>query len=593
MVSEKIDKFEFMDVYRELYRSGKTYNQSMLIVSGYIGYVIGKQKSDDENIIRLQNYYSDKSIDEIKKDFGYVLSEWEKEMPPDRRRTDSNTRKLIAKVAKQLKAEGPFIDVATGTSSILAEINHENIYGYDISESMQMISKAVLKLEDNELKNDIFLSDSIKQLSKNEGVFIFDPPMGGLHTKPSTWNQDRVSKIFGSASGKTAPELLFLTSFFLHAAKESYFIGLFPESLVSRINNDTVSMRKFLIHNSLECIVILNTGLVMVIGKGIDWLNIDTFYDSNKEDNIRIIRLKKDFSITSFTGKTFNTLEELLTDLGQENLVHIRRRSELVNSNYVVELPYEIKDRKQLDIQEIRQELNKIINTIHNNYEQLNSDLDSYLVKEQKEDDAGNSNNEGEKKWFEIEPETGKSIISKDVLVLKELYQTNLIVEIEDTLWTIDIINFNEGLGKFDHYNEFITKLKILYDHNRLKKEKNALRIISSKTEPSVEDSATSFNDFINPKSFFSEIIGLLNDTEKRIYQNLCDYWLFGDERKTFLDKENKKESLANIVRTIKLLKAIGLVYSTQNQDKYKQDIIELYQTNRIFHPLLDGGYEL
>ncbi len=509
----------------------------------------------------------------------------------DRIRTDSNTIRIVQKIAKLLRNEKPFIDWALGLGSSLIGFD-ENAFGQEISEDMLEIAKANLLLNSVSIDN-LKRGDSLETPEFKDGIIFFDPPMGGQHTKPSEWNAKRTEDILGSKTGKTAPELLFLTSFFLHASKDSYFIGLFPESIISRINNEAVNLRKFLINHSLKGLIKLES-LVLIVGKGIDWISEDKAKELNKDDEIPIIRIKSDFSLTPFLSKTFTSFDDFLQQLGKENLLQTYKRKELQKDNYVIELPYEIKDRKPENIQKIRAALKVNLESIQKEYKQLNSDLDNHLVKGQSEEESEDKSiNKSDKKWFEIEPETEEETIPEDVLVLKELYQTNLITEQDEILWMLDVLNLNDSLEKFDDYNEIIKKLKILYEHKRLKIEDNALKIISSETEPSVNDTEVSFNDFIKPEKFFSEIIGLLNEREKRIYQNICDYWLFGNEEKTFLHKNNKKEDLSDIVRTIKLLKSYGLLYSTQKQDKYKDTLFELYQTNRIFHPLFDGGYEL
>ena len=50
---------------------------------------------------------------------------------------------------------------------------------------------------------------------------------------------------------KLQSELLFLLSFLINADNNDYFIGLFPENILTKNNKDYISIRKYLVKNSL------------------------------------------------------------------------------------------------------------------------------------------------------------------------------------------------------------------------------------------------------------------------------------------------------------------------------------------------------
>ena len=592
MAKNKDKKNTFAELWKKEYQKGKTYKKVLTEVSGSLHQIIEKQDfTEDKLTTEINEFYGSGNWDNS---FYYEIAEkYEEKAEKDRIRTNPDIVLLIQTIAKKLNPNGPFVDWAVGLGSILVGIG-KDIFGQDIDPDMVRITKANLGI--NELSsNNIIFGDSIKNPQKKDGIIIFDPPMGGQISKPSNWESKKVKNILGSNTGKTPPEILFLTSFFLHSEPNSYFIGLFPESFISRNSSEFNFIREYLIKHSLKTIIRTQTGLLLIVG-----INGK---DLNLKDDIPIIRIKQKFSISEFIKtQASTTLEEFLIEFtnlieteDQEkekerlNLVKTEKRKSLLkNDHYAISLPYVItRKTDSKTVNELRTILKDTIGEVKNNYDELNIILDKYLRID-------------ESSGKESEPETqvGKLtdwIFTDDNItevkkVLGELLNRELIFLILDvSVCVFDQNKIKSEFKQYYDYQDIFKQLKVLYEDKRLINVKGLLNI-SVDEDKAYEIATLDFVKFIMPNQFFKSVIDLLNKNEKQIYQNLCEYWIFGEEDKTFI--RTKAVSFSDIVRSLKLFKEVGLVIKTQNQDIYEDDIIELYQTHRIYHPLIDGRVE-
>lgn len=117
------------------------------------------------------------------------------------RQTDGFTQRVITKVAKLLNSEGPYIDIAVGTGSLLKDFDVE-VWGDDINPKMVVIARCYLyfylkNVTYESLINDIRLQDSIETFDYSgykNAVILFDPPMGDfrLYPKDEKWQNTEI-----------------------------------------------------------------------------------------------------------------------------------------------------------------------------------------------------------------------------------------------------------------------------------------------------------------------------------------------------------------------------------------------------------------
>jgi hypothetical protein len=590
MAKNKNKKNTFAELWKKEYQKGKTYKKVLTEVSGSLHQIIEKQDfTEDKLTTKINEFYGSGNWDNS---FYYEIAEkYEEKAEKDRIRTNPDIVLLIQTIAKKLNPNGPFVDWAVGLGSILVGIG-KNIFGQDIDPDMVRITKANLGINKLSSENIIF-GDSLKNPVKKDGIIIFDPPMGGQQSKPTNWNSKEVKQILGSNTGKTPPEILFLTSFFLHSKPDSYFIGLFPESFISRNSGEFNSIRKYLIKHSLKTIIRTPKGLLLVVGfKG---------KNLNKDDEIPIIRMKQNFSISKFLKtQSSTTFSEFITefthfskikDQEEEERIHLvkfeKRESLLSNDNCAISLPYEItRNVDSKTVKELQILLKEAVYEIQNNYDELNTLLDVNLKIEGTKDQI----TESEPKEKLIDWIFTKDNITEVKNILSELLNRELIFPVlDDSVCVFDQKKIKSEFNRYYDYQDIFKQIKILYEDKRLKNVKGLLNISADK-DKGYKIATLDFKKFIMPKQFFKSVMDLLNINEKQIYQNLCEYWIFGEEDKTFI--RTKAVSFSDIVRSLKLFKEIGLVIKTQNQDIYEKDIIELYQTHRIYHPFIDGMVE-
>jgi hypothetical protein len=569
-----MSKKDFKEYWIEQNKT-KTYFQALISCSNLITKTI-QNKSEEKTLeIALQETFEIDKWD--KSHYTELIEKYEEKADKDKCRTEANTIKIVQKMAQLLRNGKPFIDWALGFGNSLIGLDGE-IFGQDINSDLIEIASANLLINNVSPKN-IQQGDSLESPLKKDGVIFFDPPMGGQHTKPDKWNDKKTKEILGSTTGKTAPELLFLTSFFLHASKDSYFIGLFPESIISKINNEAVNLRKFLIRHSLMGLIKLES-LVLIVGKGIEWISEVKAKELSKEDEIPIIRFKNNFPFASFLSKTHTSFDNFLCELGTENLKRIYKREELKKDNYVIELPYEINQKEHLSLSEIRIKLESSLSSIQSEYENLNSEIkDDLLIETHRRESEPEAKNTD---WFlKIEDKSDNL-----KTILKRLYDTRIIQEVESNICTLYLELYE--IDRVDYFSALISDLQELYKNHRLKVNESKVIQISISEITSFEKYSKPFEEFILPENYYSKIFTLFNNKEKAIFRNLSEYWLFRNQDRTYI--ETKTYTISEIISAIKLFKTLGLVKSTTEQDFYIKGLIEIYNSNRIYHPLIDGG---
>ena len=241
-----------------------------------------------------------------------------------------------------------FFDLAVGTGSILENLPGD-VYGFDVDGKLAIIAQNYLFFS-NEKKIDIQQRDSIfenvfnfdtSKTSKDFSIFFFDPPMGGnSRTIPANWSGTNYQEIIGEGTKKASSEALFLTNYLLNAPNDSYFIGLFPASILFRSNKDYSSLRNYLVKNSLKFIIEVSdtksSGKIILVG---------TKNKNKLNENIPVINISNsNKDLSEFISNLINFQEKNILGSNKENdqivyndfaVIDFINRNEYLNFNAI------------------------------------------------------------------------------------------------------------------------------------------------------------------------------------------------------------------------------------------------------------------
>ena len=206
--------------------------------------------------------YSKFSKKEIKNVLKNLINNKSELLQSSSRKTNTNTKQLISSIAKNLPYKN-YIDLAIGTGSLLDDLNGK-LYGIDVNPKLVVVAKIYLFFCEKEIDFDSFqmdsnirIGDAITEypMSKANNIVLFDPPMGDYRKYPQLEEWQKTNILESKKPVKLQSELLFLLSFLINADNNDYFIGLFPENILTKNNKDYISIRKYLVKNSLIAVI--------------------------------------------------------------------------------------------------------------------------------------------------------------------------------------------------------------------------------------------------------------------------------------------------------------------------------------------------
>lgn len=531
-----------------------------------------------ENLEKIQKFKVLK-YEQIKQAVMDLVSSLDDIYSSDKKRTNRFTAKLVQNIIQPICKNKTLIDLSLGKGTLLENLSNTT-EGQDIDLRQVIIAEFFLS-KYNEIKN-IFVGDSLENsniFKKNneETIYIFDPPMGDLRTYPKG-NEWQNTNILKTKPDRLQSEILFLMSVLIHANDNDYFIGLFPENILTKNNKEYNDIRKYLIKNSLIAVIKVPTNHILLIGQKlltenksnqIPVLNINSPLNQEQLQFIsKEITKKKDFNFEQFykilpedNGTFINDIgfESFNKDWSQIFAYKIFDRQELINNKQSIYIPV-IKSYEEKHIatpKEIFENITDKENEIKTTFENLKSiisDLPEMF-----------STQEREKEWFEKEDLE----ITPETEALRYFYNRH-----EKEILLSENIN-----------PEMYSYIKILFSYNRLTFLKTKIKIDFTQSVSNLECDWEEFYKVFNPlkdKRIVSILDMVQSDNNiKLVFENICQYWMLNqDEEKTIIKKKSMKTN--ELKRCLRVSEELGLLIFNKHKVKFaeEEDKSEIYLYN-------------
>ena len=524
--------------------------------------------------------YSKFSKKEIKNVLKNLINNKSELLQSSSRKTNTNTKQLISSIAKNLPYKN-YIDLAIGTGSLLDDLNGK-LYGIDVNPKLVVVAKIYLFFCEKEIDFDSFqmdsnirIGDAITEypLSKTNNIVLFDPPMGDYRKYPQLEEWQKTNILESKKPVKLQSELLFLLSFLINADNNDYFIGLFPENILTKNNKDYISIRKYLVKNSLIAVIKVLEAHVILIGKKklnadkykkIPVIRIQSRLNEKQLDYISSEIIKgenydfdKYFSIEpSEFGtiiKEYDSIESYNKDF--RNITHVIYNRQDLKNNYIINLPsklsyediYKNQTKSPKELLTFLQEKENTIKILMQNLSENIANTEFY---------SDNIEEEQKPLWFEeYDEKQDPELINALNYFYKIGYQLT-----QDNINDYHDFQIRENINADSYFN-----LKVLYKDGRVKLLKNKAKIYFGKDEK-LKIKKIDLNEFY--KSFeplqdpnVSKILDMVtaDNNIRLVFEDLCKYYMLDqDEDATLLKK--KALPIKEFTRCLKVLENLGLV---------------------------------
>ena len=552
--------------------------------------------------IEVKQYISNVPRSIIKRSIEKLIEQNSQFLQPSSQKTSTSTEKIISAIAKRLPVK-TYMDIAIGTGSLLANLDGE-IYGSDINPRMAIIAKVYLYFCDknihlgehdkdyDNIQTDDSLENYIQYNKKEPAVIIFDPPMGDLRQIPDKWIQnEKLAEIIKSKKKnlKLPSEVLFLLNFLIKSNKNDYFIGLFPESIRNRNNNEYNNLRQYILRNSLLAVIKVQTGHVLLVGinstnlrtkyQRIPILNIKGHLNSEQIEYIANHITKKNYEYEEFYDIEPIDRGTIIQQIGlrKYNKMHaqifaykVYARDELLVTNSI---PIPTISSYEEKISKNPKELLKSIQEKENNIKNAITYIEN-IISELPEDEEVPE----EKQWFE-------DGTTEEEKALKYFWD----IRTEKYFESEPFISQYKYKNKMD--KECLSNLKILKKCKRLTFTKASyinIHFGEKDNKNKLKDEV--FYTKLKPINFDKNIKLLLNmadETVKNIYDNHCRYTI-GDlpEEETYLN--NKEYGFKDLVRAFDVLEKLGLVIRNYIDETESKSEMSLYNEYSTYIPTID-----
>lgn len=533
------------------------------------------------NIRQYDIYYKvQRSI--IKDAIEKLINEKSLLLQSSNRKTAAFTQKIITSIAQKVVNKGNYVDLAVGTGSLLKDLEG-NLLGIDVNPKMVIIARIYLffcgkyeKLSNNHWEANITQKDAIDDFAEykeNENIVIFDPPMGDfrLYPKFEKWQN---TKILEKKPLKLQSELLFLLSFLINAKDNDYFIGLFPENILTKNNKEYNSIRKYSIENSLIAVIKVLGPHVLLIGKKkleqneypeIPVIRIQTNLNEKQLDFISSEIIKgKNFNFDKYlsilpdnTDSNVNEYDNIESYNGDFKSITraIYNRNDLLKNNYIINLPleenYEIKYNKIESpkvllnlIQEKEDKIKGLMQNITESIGNINFNID---------------NTPEEPKaplWFEEYNEKNDPEL---INALNYFYKMGYRLDTKN-IDAYQDFQIRENINADSYKN-----LKILYKDGRASLLKTKAKIYFGNDEKfkyknvDLKEFYNVFNPMNEPKIKTMIQMIEMDSNVKTIFEDLCRYYMLDQDEEITLLKQGKYP-IKEFTRCLKVLENIGLV---------------------------------
>lgn len=538
-----------------------------------------------------------------KKTIDWLIDEWNNIDPTNTNHSTNNSLVQIIQTITQKLSKGPYIDLALGTGRLLENLKLKQTeiegtaipignsilktktsvdlynYGFDIDDNALYLADALLNYKnkdvilnfgnykDNNSIRNVYKSLKFKELEKEYPVFMFDPPLGtkSIQAHPAEWrNKKEYSEIFKNNSSKdSTSDVLFLANYLFNAPEKSYFIGIFPESILNNNTKEYPNLRKYLIQNNLNYVILYDrpdsSRLVILVGTK----------DSTKlDENISLIKI--------FNQKGINNLSsEITTKISDDNIAITEAPRESFDIPYYnVQLPVKMKISVTAVKKHSVKELSDII------YEK-EKDIFRYFYRIRK---CVNEN------------------IFEDNIIQDEQPPIDQVPWYKDSSSPIaqclrffsnssDKIPQLRFIENFESYNCNMVKIYFanllkLYNDSRLDIEHETINC-----EEEIKNIVVKENNYIEKliqyKWLYTIPPFLTNSLYDDIYKAYCQYWLEADIEK--ISELREKYSKAEISSGVKLLSNVGILKKFPYGQIVKDDFY-IYNLYRPSFKFFDGG---
>lgn len=556
-------------------------------------------QDQQEEIILNNNLY--------KKTIDWLIEQWNDIDPTNTNKsTNSNLVKIIQTIAKKL-SKGPYIDLALGTGRLLEnfKLNQTEVdgaavplgnnvlktktpvdlynYGFDIDDNALYLADALLNYKnkdvilnfgnnkDNNSIRNVYKSLKYKEWEKEYPVFMFDPPLGtkSIQAHPAEWkNKKEYLDIFkNNSSNDSTSDVLFLANYLFNAPEKSYFIGIFPESVLNNNTKEYPNLRKYLIQNNLNYVISYDrpdsSRLVILVG---------TKDKTKLNENILLIKI--------FNQQGINGLSTGIdTKISDDNVAITEAlRTSFDIPYFNIQLPSKIKFTatvvKQLSSKEL---VEKIFQE------------EKYLLRCSYRIRKFISEN------IEEEKETNQKVEPKDYWFQKDKSNQGLICKNTFAYINNELDNYRYNFSKIDkdiqddNLKNFLSQFYIFYQNNRFNLKTGELdfaqAIKNKKNSYNTDKFILYFTDYYENKNmpnFFK------NTIYTKIYRTYCEYWILN--KNTVSSEKGCKYLNSELSNAVKILTELGLLKKS-NLSKITKDEYYIFNCYRPIFKYIDGEY--
>ena len=487
--------------------------------------------------------------------------------------TDDFSVKIMQAFAKKMHKGGTYIDPCVGTGRLLAGLNADKYYGFDVDRNAIKIADTYLNLIENntnrtrlsiKLSTENFLYTNMKfNFDFILPTFIYDPPLNEiLEINDEKLRYELQNRANLSYNKNTIPsEYLFLSKILLeNNDKDLSYITTFLPSFTNAEDKFRQAYRKFLVEDSLIAIIQLNNSTgsninkLILVGNTKTILNhpiyLITPKDSDIPDDILDNIAQRCVSGDRIEDNEFYKYTKIIQT----------SRNELEKNGYIINMPQYYDN--EIDPNSIKS-LDEIAVEIRNSQKRLydtNQKLDRLI----------NNLNNGISQSFDINNDNVKASDKVPTPWFQE--EDNDIANALKQFVSIEQ-NWKEW-GEECYISEitnYLKNIKILFKDNRLRVKNNKFEIYSLK-EKSEYKNDKSLSEYVfqanQDDPYISSLLESLSKKQIKIYNAFIEQH-YNDNNKNYFSEFTTSE----IHSTIGTLKVLGLLYTLPNVD----DSLEKY----------------
>jgi len=374
----------------------------------------------------------------------------------------------------------------------------------------------------------------------------------------------------------------------LNSQREDYFIGLFPESILTRNNKEYSNLKQYLLQNSLLAVIKVQTGHLLLIGK-----NSENLYE--KHPKIPVLNINRELNskqleyITESIVKQNYDYEEFYNILPDEpGSVYRQIGIENYNKDFSQMFAYKIYDRTEASIlnelqipqivsyeEKIRTNPKEIFELIKENENKIQTAF-NFINNIMNEFDSDDFIEEKEKpQWFD---ETKTELES----ALKYFWTKRF------DKYYFDALQMAEFEYKNLYNKEILDYLKCLNKFKRLSLGKeNVINIDFAEESKAEKLEVNQFFNILKPENFDKTISDLLKMTDsivQDVYENHCKYCIADlPEEETYMI--HKKYQKKDLIRSFDVLERLGLVRKRILDETGIKSTVSLYEEYRTYIP--------